>query len=270
MAEGVYNKGFDVVVLHARGCGRSLITTPELFSGFSTDEIRFFLKQLRADYPNRPFYGVGFSFGASLLSTYLGEEGENSEYTACVALSNPWSLVDSCYRLGFCFWPRVLFLKPITQTLVRLVKSNQKELLKNELITEEKINAHYTSPHHFDSVFTAPLNGFNSALEYYRGASSINKIFKIRTPLLVINSYDDPVVGINSIPTYEAEINPSIVCLRTDLGGHIAYVRPDGSLWAIDKIAEFFEAFQNTVDTSQKIKSDFKHKISRYHDRLTH
>lgn len=266
MAEGAYNKGFDVVVLHARGCGRSKISTPELFCGLVTDDLRYFLKVLRKEYPNRPFFGAGFSFGATILGNYLGEEGDKSEYVATALLSNPWDMVDSCYRLKGRYLSRLLFLKPITETLTRLVKSNRVELLKGDFFTEELVNKKYATVHEFDTNITAPLYGFNSALEYYRKASSVNKIFDIRTPTLIISSTDDPVVGTDSVPTYEAKVNPSLVLIKTDLGGHIAYVRPDGSLWAIDQISEFLDKFQKTVDTSKKATSEFVTSINRFNE----
>jgi uncharacterized protein len=64
--------------LNARGCGRTAITTQQLFcanwTGNTADaftdcaaDIRSTMKYLRQQFPNRRFYAVGFSLGANIL-----------------------------------------------------------------------------------------------------------------------------------------------------------------------------------------------------------
>jgi uncharacterized protein len=47
----------------------------------------------------------------------------------------------------------------------------------------------------FDSAVTAPVFGYKDVWDYYNRASSTNKLPDIKTPLLVIQSLDDPIVG---------------------------------------------------------------------------
>lgn len=263
-----YSQGFDVVVLHARGCGRSKISTPELFNGLATDDLRNFLKVLRKLYPSRPFYGVGLSFGSTILTNYLGEEGDKSEYTAAAVLSNPWDFADSAIHISTRFWSKLIFLKPITSTLTTIVRSNRKMLLQRPMVTEEMVNAKYNSTVEFDAAFTSKFYGFQTPFQYYRAASSVNRLLRVKTPLLAISSFDDPVVGIHSIPTYEAEANPYVVLLKTDLGGHLAYIQWDGESWAANKISDYFKAFNETVDTTKRPVSDYEATKSVYDAKL--
>lgn len=264
----IKDDGFEAVVLNSRGCSRSLLTTPELFNGLATDDLRYFVKLLKELYPNRPLFGVGFSFGSTILANYLGEEGENSLFSASALLCNPWDMVDSSYRFPSRYLSRLLFQKPATEFLARLVKSNRKALLNHPEITEEDIYYKYKSIADFDNRMTAPLYGFPTAFAYYRAASSVNRIMHIQTPLLAINSYDDPMVGVHSIPIDEAKVNPYIVQLRTDVGGHLAFVQSDGDSWATRRIAEYFKTFHELVDTEKKPDTNYKVPVSRYDDRL--
>ncbi|CCH46693.1 Abhydrolase domain-containing protein 1 [Wickerhamomyces ciferrii] len=260
--------GFEVVVLNSRGCSRSKLTSGELFNGLATDDLRHFVKFIQNIYPNRPLFGIGLSFGSTVLVNYLGEEGDQSPFVASVTLSNPWDMVDSMYRFPNRFLTRFLFQDVTTSYLTRLLKSNRETLLKEGLITEKDLKHKYTSISDFDNRITAPLYGFPTSWTYYRAASSINRIFNVQTPLLSINSFDDPVVGVHSIPTEEAKHNPYIVQLRTDLGGHLGYIQSDGDSWASKKICEFFKNFNDLVDTTKKPETDYIKPVSRYDSKL--
>lgn len=260
--------GFECVVLNSRGCSRSKLSTPELFNGLATDDLREFVKLLKKLYPNRPLFAVGFSFGATILANYLGEEGEKSEFSAAATLSNPWDMVDSSYRFPSRYLSRLLFQQPATQFLTRLIRSNRKMLYEHPMINEEVINYKYESIADFDNRLTAPMYGFPTAFAYYRAASSVNRIMKIHTPLLSINSHDDPMVGVHSIPIWEAQVNPYITQIRTDIGGHLAYVQSDGDSWATRKIAEYFKTFHEMVDTTKKPETDYKEPVSKYDYKL--
>ncbi|ONH66484.1 Medium-chain fatty acid ethyl ester synthase/esterase 2 [Cyberlindnera fabianii] len=269
IAEGLYNAGFDVVVLNCRGCARTKLTTPELFTGLHTDDLRDFVKLLQHEYPSRPLYAVGLSFGSTILANYLGEEEENSPFVASACLSNPWDMVDSAYHISNGLIGKNLFAESIAGTLARLVKSNRKVLMTNPQFKQnllEKRKFHSTAE--FDALFTAPFHGFQTAYQYYRAASSVNRLLKVQSPLLIINSTDDPVVGVHSIPDKEAEANPYVVLIKTDLGGHLAYVQSDGKNWAINRIVDFFAKVHDTVDESKKVVSDYKPSKSVYDYKL--
>lgn len=258
LTEKLHSKGFEVVVLNSRGCARTKLSTPELFYALQTDDLRQFVKDLRKAYPNRPFYGVGFSFGATIIANYLGEEGSQSEFVATATLSNPWDMTDSAYRIGGRFISRKLFLPAITAALTRLVKSNRAVLMQNEAFSEEKIYAKYHSTPEFDGAFTAPTYGFGSAYDYYRKVSSVNKLLQVQTPMLIINSTDDPVIGVDSIPVAEAKANPYLILAKTNVGGHLAYLQYDlKSSWSVDRITDFFIKFEEIVDGKKEPETDY-------------
>ena len=46
----------------------------------------------------------------------------------------------------------------------------------------------------FDELFSAPINGFKTAHDWYEYTSSKSEIKNITIPTLIIQSLDDPIV----------------------------------------------------------------------------
>ncbi|KAH3902228.1 related to Medium-chain fatty acid ethyl ester synthase/esterase 2 [Saccharomycodes ludwigii] len=260
---------FQVVVLNTRGCARSKISTQKLFSGFSTGDLREFINAKIAKNPDRRIYCVGFSFGATLLANYLGEEGEKCPVKAACTLCNPWDMVHAAEKMTQDFWSKTLFSKAIAQFLVRLVKVNMKELEQPEDVNNEvftQISKHNPSTHvftksnlskaknfkntmEFDNTYTAPCLGYESALSYYADVTSILRVPQIAVPFLVINSEDDPVVGTSTPRIIKTMVsNKNVVFCSTDLGGHLCYLDKNYDSWCNVQIANYFEKFETLIE----------------------
>lgn len=258
-------QGFQAAVLMTRGCARSKLTTPELFCGLATDDIRHFVKELQREFPNRPLYAAGFSFGATLLANYVGEENEKCVFKSICLLSNPWDLVESSARIKTRFLSRYLFNDSVTSFLTRMIKSNRKALAQDsEFFTEQVLNARYPTPADFDNNVTAKYYGFASAFDYYRCASSIQRVKHIHVPTLSINSTDDPIVSVYTIPSWDAEANPYFVQVSTDIGGHLAYLQRNGDSWAVNKIVDYLSKFHQLVDVSKPVMTDYRDPKSKF------
>ena len=74
--------GYRAVVLNSRGCAGVPLTSPALYCAGRTTDLRSALLYLQTLYPSAPLIGVGFSLGSSVLTKYLGEEGEESRLTS--------------------------------------------------------------------------------------------------------------------------------------------------------------------------------------------
>ncbi|KAL6719633.1 hypothetical protein ACLMJK_001554 [Lecanora helva] len=101
----IVENGWEACVINSRGCAKSKITTPVLYNARATWDIRQIIRWLRKTFPNRPFFGIGYSLGANILVNaslpiqYIGEEGEACELKAAVVCSNPWNLDVSSMAL---------------------------------------------------------------------------------------------------------------------------------------------------------------------------
>lgn len=70
----VEQRDWEICVVNSRGCARSKITSGVLYNARATWDIRQVVKWLRATFPNRPLFGLGFSLGANML-TNVGASG---------------------------------------------------------------------------------------------------------------------------------------------------------------------------------------------------
>lgn len=56
------------VVFNARGCANTELTTPQLFNGAYTDDLRHVLKHIQKVLPEgTPLMGIGYSLGSNIL-----------------------------------------------------------------------------------------------------------------------------------------------------------------------------------------------------------
>jgi len=98
----------------------------------------------------------------------------------------------------------------------------------------------------FDAAFTAPHFGFASAEDYYRRASAMRVVSRIRVPALILSAADDPFVPAELFRANELTSNPNIRVIVTPHGGHCGFLEHasgdhDG-YWAERRIVEFAAA----------------------------
>lgn len=253
LAENIANKTnntWDCVVINNRGCCRTKVTNGKLFNALSVDDIGEVVEALRARYPNRPLYAVGFSFGACMLANYLGTLPDNSLVHAAALVGCPWDLVDLAYHIQNSLTGRHLLNPALTTFLNKIVKNNFAELNKHSpyLFSEEnlKLGMQQKRTWQFDSVYTCHTAGYASPWEYYREASPARRISKINIPTIALNSTDDPAVSVR-LPSEEIAHNPNMVMVETDLGGHLGWVQLDGKFWCVEVVEEFFTLFDEKV-----------------------
>ncbi len=78
----------------------------------------------------------------------------------------------------------------------------------------------------FDEVFTAPLHGFQGALDYWRRASARPHLGSLRLPTLVVNARNDPFIPRDSLPALR-DIAPDVQLWQPAQGGHVGF--PSGA-----------------------------------------
>jgi predicted alpha/beta-fold hydrolase len=242
------DRHFDCAVLTSRGCNRTKITTPQLFCGAMTHDIRLLVKKVKATQPNRKLYLVGYSLGASILANYLGQEGEDIQVDGACCVANPWDLSVSGYGLHNTWMGRRVYSPAMTKNLLRLIKNHKDVLEEHPIFVKAQKKPTPKLIYEFDDIYTAPFFGFDSAHDYYRLASSIHRLTAVRTPTLILNSLDDPVVSGQGIPYSEVKNNPYTIMATTDVGGHLGWFQPGGNRWFPSVVAEFFRALDRNID----------------------
>lgn len=238
---------WDVVVINNRGCCRTKVTSEQLFTAFSLGDVAEVVEELRRRYPHRPLYAVGFLFGAVILNRYLAESGAAHQIEAACLVGCPWDLVDSSYHIQKLWLGAYLFNPAVTLFLVKLVQNNFKELNSHhpEIFSDANLARakKFRTTLEFDNTFTSRLMGFDNAIDYYTAAAPYKLLAKVQTPTLILNSNDDPTVGVK-LPVKEVLANPNLCMVETDLGGHLGFVQPGGKFWCLEVVEEFFDKFE--------------------------
>lgn len=251
--------GFDCMVLNSRGCARTKITTPQLFCGISTDDVRRLVELVHKEQPKRRIYLIGFSLGAAIVANYLGQEGEDTAVTAAATLACPWDFVHCFSYLEHTYLGKNVYSARMAQNLLKLVKNHRQTLADHPVVQEgRKHPVRYM--HEFDEMYTAPFFGFDTSYDYYRSASPVNRLTKIRVPTLILNSLDDPIVGYGAIPYPEVKANPYTFMATTSLGGHLGWFYPRNSgRWYPAVVADYLNAFHSNISHDKsKFKADIK------------
>ncbi|MDH5322056.1 MAG: hydrolase [Gammaproteobacteria bacterium] len=182
-------------VLHSRDCGDYRNRLPRRYHAGETNDIRFFLGQLRERGHSGPLFAAGYSLGGNILLKYLGESAQASLLAAAVAVCAPLDLHQCAGALntGFSKFYQHYLIKRMKTSLRRKFNPHTaafdwQRAMQSKTFAE------------FDDAVTAPLHGFQSMQDYYDRCSSGRFLIDIRRPTLIINALDDPFMTPTVIP----------------------------------------------------------------------
>ncbi len=207
--------GFSSAALNFRGCGSRINNQPRFYHSGETQDYRTFFSWINEQYPDREIYAVGFSLGANALVKYLAEEGSYSLVNRAIAVSPPYDLKAGSLNLhrGFNRIYEVNFLK----TLVQKLEEKRRKFPDMPAFSGNSVYA-------FDDEVTAPLHGFEDAVDYYHQCSSKYFYGGVKTDLLIIHSQEDTLCPIVFAPFKVIEESPNIETCFTVKGGHVGFI----------------------------------------------
>ena len=232
--------GWDTLAWNFRGCSGEPNRLPRAYHSGATEDLRAVLEAAEATGRYRELLLVGFSLGGNLILKYLGEAGHNpGRIRGAVAISVPCDLRASAERMD---QPDRRFYR------LRFIRSMRARMDQKRLQFGENIPSDHLKPcetfREFDDTFTAPLHGFESALDYWARCSALGFLEPIRVPTLILNARDDPFLTPSCFPTQRAETHPWVFLEAPEKGGHVGFVSEDSGsrrYWAEARIVEFFQ-----------------------------
>lgn len=92
-----------------------------------------------------------------------------------------------------------------------------------------------------DDRFTAPLSGFDGALDYYQQSSCSSLLKHLQIPTLILASADDPIVPIDCFRNIADELPQSTTLLMPDQGGHVGFIGPGRRCWMDDVLLRWLD-----------------------------
>lgn len=163
---------------------------------------------------------VGYSMGGNITLKYLGVWGNQlpDAIKAGVAISSPTDLGASAVLLdrpGNRFY-RNRFMKKL------VAKLTQKAARFPDRLDMTKLGQ-VKQWRDFDELFSAPVNSYADADDFYQQASAVNFMPGIAVPTLLLNAQNDPLLSPECSPAWLAETHPRIFLETPHTGGHVGF-----------------------------------------------
>jgi len=216
MINTLIDNGLNCVAWNFRGCSGLPNNHAYSYHSGATQDLDLIIDYTIKKFPSNEIFLIGFSLGGNLILKYLGERPKNSVIRRAVAISVPLDLHSSCLEISKTSnWIYTL----------RFLISLKKKIKEKSKIFPKKIKSDNLNQIRnlvdFDDKYTAPLNGFSNAIEYYTKCSSIHFLENITIPTLIINAFNDPFL---SKKCYPVNINKKyITCDYPKYGGHLGF-----------------------------------------------
>ncbi len=217
------DRGWEACVLHFRDCGDYRNRLPRRYHAGETNDVRFFLDDLRAR-SDRPIVVAGYSLGGNVLLKYLGEVGNDSPVCGAAAVCVPLDLQACSTALNNGF--SRLYQKHL---IGNMKKAAARKFGPDTDAFDWDLAMAAVTFDEFDDAVTAPLHGFIGKDDYYGQCSSMHFLDRIEIPTLILNAADDPFMSQDMLPQ-ETSLAESVTLEVSDAGGHVGFVE-GGSPW---------------------------------------
>lgn len=241
MASIFQHAGWDVLAWNLRGCSGESNRLLHAYHSGAWDDLASIINNVAPGY--REVALIGFSIGGNLTLKYLGDLGTaiHPSIMGAVTFSVPCDLASSAKALESPInW---IYMEHFMQQLRRKIRSKAEEF-PNALSTDG-LDSMRTF-REFDGTYTAPMNGFLSAEDYWARASSKPVLKNITIPTLLVNALNDPFLGPECFPWKEATCNSRLYLESPASGGHLGFFSLSKIYWSERRALEFLNHLQLT------------------------
>ncbi|KAI4335161.1 hypothetical protein L6164_013832 [Bauhinia variegata] len=196
-------RGFFPVVMNPRGCAGSPLTTARLFTAADSDDVCTAISYIKTARPWTTFMGVGWGYGANMLTKYLAEVGERTPLTAATCTDNPFDLDEATRSSPY----HIVNDQKLTSGLVDILRSNQKLFQGKTKGFDVENGLSAKSVRDFEKSISMVSYGFESIEDFYSKSSTRNVIGGVKIPVLFIQN-DGGTAPVFSIPRNLIAENP--------------------------------------------------------------
>ena len=212
-------QGVRAFRMDLRGCGAGFGLARHPYHSGRSDDLARAIDVVNQLCPNSPLSLLGFSLGANIVLKLLGEAPDRvpANLDRVLAVSPPVDLYHCVQYMGQGL--NRLYDRHFARLLIRQVKALKQKLPEAPDLPRGCLPRGVFD---FDEMFTAPVCGFKTALNYYRLCSSAQFVPEIRVPTLIMAANDDPLVHSS---TYDDLVVPRSVKLQVHRsGGHLGFI----------------------------------------------
>ena len=229
--------GWDVLAWNCRSCSGEMNRAFRLYNHGDIEDIGEVITHALATKHYEKVALVGYSMGGNILLKYLGVHSKNAPdvISAGVAISAPTNLKTSAELLNNK--ENWLYRKRFMSKLTKKIKA--KNALYPDRIDLQKLKEIKVWKD-FDNYFSAPVNGYHDADDFYEQASAVNFLLGVQVPILICNAQNDPILNEDCAPKHLAEKSSLIFVETPTTGGHVGFmVNNDEFTWSERRALEF-------------------------------
>lgn len=221
MAKIFIEAGCDAIAWNQPGCGGEPCRSPRIYHMGETSDLRRVVDYALATGYTRIGL-VGFSMGGNQILRFAGEadEGLAPVIKGLAVFSVPCELNASVARLNRR--SNHMYMRYFMRSLHPKIRDLHRRF-PEAFANIDGLSKIFTFSE-FDERFTAPLNGFKSATDYYTRTASLPLLERIKVPTLLVNAADDPFLSLDCYPYGAAEKNPDLFLKVPRSGGHTGFV----------------------------------------------
>lgn len=233
---------WDICAVNFRTCSGEMNISLRTYHSGATDDVNDIMQHLVSKYTYTTIAAGGFSLGGNVLLKYLGEQLFTlpSLLKAAFAFSVPCDLAASSAEMARI--ENTVYMQRFLKSLRYKMKYKATQF-KGQLKTDG-INTMRTFMQ-FDNLFTAPINGFDDAQDYYAKCNSLQYLPGITIPTLLVNALNDPFLTPSCFPTELAASHAYLHLETPKGGGHVGFSErfPNETYWSEQRALEFISPF---------------------------
>lgn len=212
--------GWRVCALLLRGASEEPNRLPRAYNQGDTADLRHLWRVLREREPQTFLATIGWSLGGNVTLKALGEEGAHAPVDLACAVSVPFRLRECVEHLRVGFARN--YQKRLLDSLKDMVRrKHARDPVKAPADLDKALAA--TDFFEFDNAFTAPLNGYRDAEDYYALAACGQYLSLVRRPTLILHALDDPFMVPSVVPPI-THLSASVTLELATHGGHVGFV----------------------------------------------
>ena len=237
MISALSDAGFDGLGWNSRSCSGELNRLPRFYHHGDAEDLRKVVSYAIAKYGYKEVILTGFSMGGSLTLRLLGDRPEllPKEVKLGLVASVPLDLLDSVNQLskpGQRFYMN-RFIKKLA------VKIEQKSKLfpDHPHLSFDNYFEEIKDFKAFDNRYTAPLHGYENALDFYQKASAKPLLNNISVPTTIVQAKNDPFLGSACYDLGEGKNNPNLSLLTPEIGGHVGFMQSNRLYSFVEELA---------------------------------
>ncbi len=240
MVKHLLENGIDALAWNYRGCSGEPNRLLRFYHNGDTGDVGFVVDHAVKTGRYSEIYLIGFSMGGNLTLSYLGKNADTLPdlVKRSVSFSVPCDLGDSCAALDKII--NRMYLIRFLRKLHKKIKTKM-EIMPGKI--DDKGYSSIKSFKDFDNRYTAPMNGFKDAQDYWDRTSCRHFLNRIRIPSLIVSAKDDPILQDKCYPVDEAADSNYVYLEMPEHGGHTGFIEfnRENVYWSEKRAVEFLE-----------------------------